>query len=142
MLPAATSARARQHCAVNAAGFGRYPIQSFSRLRTLVACHLPPPAVTKPPSHGRNILATMPSTSVMVACERPRPRVSTSSLTGYRAGDRCSRLSRGHRVSGDVSDILTHPLQTGRLALAADRGTSQRLVEAMAPLVPHLMTVT
>jgi len=30
---------------------------------------------------------------------------------------------------------MTHPLQTGRLALAANRGAYQRLVVAFAPLV-------
>ena len=38
-----------------------------------------------------------------------------------------------------MSDAPTHPLQTGRLALPADRGGIKRLVAELAPLVVHFL---
>jgi hypothetical protein len=60
----------------------------------------------------------------MIASQRPRPRVSTSALTSCRAGGTDAAGLAVATASAGMSRMSDAPFQTGRLALAADRGTN------------------
>ncbi len=97
-----------------------------SHLRGLIWLMLPPIV---------QIPGAFPRACDVIACQRPRPRVSTFALTGCRAGGTDSAGLAVATASAGMSRLPDASFQTGRLALAADRGTNQRMIAELAPLV-------